>query len=128
MVFLLENILELTLLKSRDFVFFTEKILNINIGNTQIILEEHINSSTTNTIEKTLEKNTFELYLLEKIIDQPIKIKAIKIIRDIIGVELRAAKELIDKAPIAIKKDLSKAEAEDLFKKCEVIGAKFEIR
>lgn len=124
---LLINILDLTILKSREFLFLIEKILSINVFEKKVIESNNENiTPILNEIKE--EKTTFELYLLEKIVDQSNKIKAIKTVRDITGLELRLAKDLIDKAPITIKKDLTKEEAENLLKKCEGINAKFEIR
>lgn len=127
---LLENIITLNLLKSREFIFFAEKVLDIKLNSFKNFKDEDIKINASSEIEKVekIEKTTFELFLVEKIIEQPIKIKAIKLIRDIVGIELRAAKELLDKAPVSIKKDLTKTEAETLLKKCETVEAKFEIR
>lgn len=124
--FFLENFLSLSLLKTREFLFFAEKVLMISIGESKVAIAEKKEISTTE--KKVEEKATFELFLVEKITEQSNKIKAIKTVRDILGIELRAAKDLLDKAPITIKKNLSRIEAEELLKKCEAIDAKFEIR
>lgn len=123
---LMENFLNLTILNSRKFVFLLEKILKISLNDNINLISEK--SEIVEIKQPAVEKATFELYLLEKIIDQSNKIKAIKLIREIVGLELRLAKELIDKAPVTIKKDLTKSEAEELLKKCSTVEAKFEIR
>ena len=56
------------------------------------------------------------------------KVKVIKEIRAITGLGLKEAKELVDSAPSVIKEGIEKAEAEDIKKKVEAVGAKVEIK
>ena len=56
------------------------------------------------------------------------KIKVIKAVREITGLGLKEAKELVDNAPKAIKEGVSKADAEDIKKKLEDAGAKVELK
>ena len=56
------------------------------------------------------------------------KINVIKAVREITGLGLKEAKELVDGAPKAVKEKASKAEAEDIKKKLEEAGAKVEIK
>lgn len=56
------------------------------------------------------------------------KIAVIKIVREITGLGLKEAKELVDSAPKAIKEGVSKEEAEDIQKKVEEAGAKVELK
>ena len=51
------------------------------------------------------------------------KIKVIKVVREITGLGLKEAKDLVDGAPKVIKEGVSKAEAEELKKKLEDVGA-----
>ena len=52
------------------------------------------------------------------------KIKVIKIVREITGLGLKEAKELVDTAPKTLKEAMPKAEAEELVKKLADVGAK----
>ena len=56
------------------------------------------------------------------------KIKVIKVVREITGLGLKEAKDLVDNAPKAIKEGVSKDEAEEIKKKLEEAGAKVELK
>ena len=56
------------------------------------------------------------------------KMGVIKAVKDICGLGLKEAKELVEAAPKAIKEGVSKAEAEDLKAKLEEAGAKIELK
>jgi len=56
------------------------------------------------------------------------KVSVIKVVREITGLGLKEAKDLVDGAPKAVKEGLSKADAEDAQKKLEEAGAKIEIK
>ena len=56
------------------------------------------------------------------------KVSVIKAVREITGLGLKAAKDLVDGAPKAVKEGASKAEAEDAKKKLEEAGAKAELK
>jgi large subunit ribosomal protein L7/L12 len=55
------------------------------------------------------------------------KIKVIKVVREITGLGLKEAKELVDKAPSKVKEGISKEEAEQIKAKLEEVGAEVEI-
>src|SRR5688572_29053127 len=55
------------------------------------------------------------------------KINAIKVVREITGLGLKEAKDLVEGAPKAIKEGIGKDEAEDIKKKLEAAGAKVEV-
>ena len=56
------------------------------------------------------------------------KIKVIKVVRDVTGLGLKEAKEAVEGAPKVLKEAVSKAEAEDLQKKLEEVGAKVTLK
>jgi len=56
------------------------------------------------------------------------KIQVIKVIREITGLGLKEAKDLVDKAPNAVKEAVSKEEAESIQAKLQEVGAVVEIR
>ena len=56
------------------------------------------------------------------------KIKVIKVVRDATGLGLKEAKELVEGAPKAVKEGVSKADAEELKKKFEEVGAKVTLK
>jgi large subunit ribosomal protein L7/L12 len=56
------------------------------------------------------------------------KIKVVKAVREITGLGLKDAKELVDGAPGTIKEAVSKEEAEEMKAKLEEVGAKIELK
>jgi large subunit ribosomal protein L7/L12 len=56
------------------------------------------------------------------------KIQVIKVVREVTGLGLKEAKDLVDGAPKAVKEKVSKAEAADLKKKLEEVGAAVEVK
>ena len=56
------------------------------------------------------------------------KIAVIKVVREMTGLGLKEAKDLVEAAPKAIKTGVAKAEAEEMKKKIEEVGAKVELK
>jgi len=56
------------------------------------------------------------------------KIQVIKVVREITGLGLKEAKDLVDAAPKPVKEGVNKAEAEDLKKKLEEAGGSVELK
>ena len=56
------------------------------------------------------------------------KIGVIKVVRELTGLGLKEAKELVDNPPKAVKEGVSKEEAEEIKKKVEEAGAKVELK
>jgi len=56
------------------------------------------------------------------------KIQVIKVVRELTGLGLKEAKDLVDGAPKAVKEAVAKAEAESIKKKLEEQGAKVEVK
>ena len=71
------------------------------------------------------EKTEFNVELTEV---GPNKVKVIKVVREITGLGLKEAKDLVDNAPKMIKEGVDKAEAEDIQKKVEAEGAKVTLK
>jgi large subunit ribosomal protein L7/L12 len=68
------------------------------------------------------ESTEFEVTLDECPADK--KIGAIKVVRELTGLGLKEAKDLVDGAPKVVKTGVQKAEAEDIVKKIQAAGAK----
>ena len=56
------------------------------------------------------------------------KMNVIKVVKDVCGLGLKEAKEVVEAAPKALKEGVSKAEAEEIKAKLEEAGAKIEIK
>ncbi len=72
------------------------------------------------------EKTEFSVELKEAPADK--KIAVIKVVREITGLGLKEAKDLVDGAPKQLKDGVAKAEAEEMKKKLEEAGAKVELK
>jgi len=71
------------------------------------------------------EKTEFDVILAEA---GEKKIQVIKVVRELTGLGLKEAKDLVDGAPKVVKEAVGKSEAESVKKKLEEQGAKVEIR
>jgi large subunit ribosomal protein L7/L12 len=71
------------------------------------------------------EKTEFDL-ILNAAGDK--KIQVIKVVRELTGLGLKEAKDLVDGAPKPVKEKVTKAEAADMKKKLEEVGATVEVK
>ena len=71
------------------------------------------------------EKTEFDVELTEI---GPNKIKVIKVVREITGLGLKEAKDLVESAPKNVKEGVAKEEAEEIQKKLEAEGAKITLK
>jgi large subunit ribosomal protein L7/L12 len=71
------------------------------------------------------EKTEFDVILAEA---GEKKIQVIKVVRELTGLGLKEAKDLVDGAPKVVKEAVAKSEAESVKKKLEEQGAKVEIK
>jgi len=56
------------------------------------------------------------------------KIAVMKIVKEVLGLGLKEAKDLVDAAPSTLKEGMKKAEAEEVKKKIEDVGGKIELK
>lgn len=71
------------------------------------------------------EKSTFDVELAEA---GGNKIAVIKVVREITGLGLKEAKDIVDAAPKVMKEGVAKAEAEEMKKKIEEAGGKVNLK
>jgi large subunit ribosomal protein L7/L12 len=71
------------------------------------------------------EKTEFDVFLAEV---GAKKINVIKVVRELTGLGLKEAKDLVDGAPANVKEAVSKEEAEEMKAKLEEAGAKVELK
>ncbi len=71
------------------------------------------------------EKTEFDVELTEVGAN---KVKVIKVVREVTGLGLKEAKELVEAAPKVVKEAAAKADAEELKKKLEEVGAKVTLK
>ena len=75
--------------------------------------------------EAAEEKTEFDVELAEVGAE---KVKVIKVVREVTGLGLKEAKDVVDGAPKVLKEGASKEEAEDIKKKLEEVGAKVNLK
>ncbi|PKP37768.1 MAG: 50S ribosomal protein L7/L12 [Bacteroidetes bacterium HGW-Bacteroidetes-15] len=71
------------------------------------------------------EKNTFDVILKSA---GGTKLQVVKLVKELTGLGLKEAKELVDAAPKAVKEGASKEEAESLKSQLEEVGAEVELK
>ena len=71
------------------------------------------------------EKDEFDVELVSA---GASKVKVIKVVREITGLGLKEAKEVVDGAPKVVKEGVSKAEAEEIKAKLEAEGAEVNLK
>jgi large subunit ribosomal protein L7/L12 len=75
--------------------------------------------------EAAAEKTSFDVILKAA---GPNKLAIVKLVKDLTGLGLKEAKDLVDAAPKAVKEGVSKDEAEGLKKSLEEAGAEVEVK
>ena len=75
--------------------------------------------------EAAAEKDEFDVELTDVGANE---VKVIKVVREVTGLGLKEAKEVVDGAPKVIKEGASKEEAEDIKAKLEAEGAKITLK
>lgn len=75
--------------------------------------------------EAAAAKTTFDIILLEA---GAAKLGVVKVVKDLTGLGLKEAKDLVDGAPKPVKEGISKEEAEAIKKALEDAGAKVEVK
>ena len=76
-------------------------------------------------VSAAAEKDEFDVELTDVGAN---KVKVIKVVREVTGLGLKEAKEVVDGAPKVIKEGASKEEAEDIKAKLEAEGAKITLK
>lgn len=71
------------------------------------------------------EKTAFDVVLIS---GGPSKLTVVKIVKELTGLGLKEAKDLVDGAPKAIKEGVSKAEADEVAAKLKEAGAEVEVK
>lgn len=111
----IEAIKEMTVLELNDLVKACEEEFGVSAAAGVVVAAAGGDAGAA-----AEEKDSFDAELTEI---GPNKVKVIKVVREITGLGLKEAKELVDNAPKMIKEGVDKAEAEDIKAKVEAEGA-----
>ena len=116
----IEAIKELTVLELNDLVKACEEEFGVSAAAGVVVAAAGAGDAAA-----AEEKDEFDVELTEV---GPNKVKVIKVVREVTGLGLKEAKEVVDGAPKVVKEGVSKAEAEDLKTKLEAEGAKVTLK
>ena len=115
---LIEAIKELTVLELNDLVKACEEEFGVSAAAGVVV-------AAAGPAVEVEEKTEFDVELTEIGAE---KVKVIKVVREITGLGLKEAKDVVDNAPKMIKEAASKEEAEEIKKKLEEVGAKVTLK
>ncbi|MFV0527476.1 MAG: 50S ribosomal protein L7/L12 [Lachnospiraceae bacterium] len=115
----IEAIKELTVLELNELVKAAEEEFGVSAAAGVVV------AAAGGAAVAEEEKDEFDVELTEV---GPNKVKVIKVVREVTGLGLKEAKELVDGAPKTVKEAASKAEAEDIKAKIEAEGAKVTLK
>ena len=114
----IEAIKELSVLELNELVKACEEEFGVSAAAGVVV-------AAAGPAEAAEEKDSFDVELVDA---GASKVKVIKIVREVTGLGLKEAKEVVDGAPKVLKEGVSKAEAEDLKAKLEAEGAKVNLK
>ena len=117
---LVESIEKLSVLELNELVKLLEKKFGVSAAAVAVAGPAVAGSAPAGE-----EKTSFIVELKESGAN---KIAVIKVIKEVLGLGLKEAKDLVDGAPKTIKEGVKKAEAEELKKKIEAAGGKVELK
>jgi large subunit ribosomal protein L7/L12 len=120
---LLESIGNMTVLELSEFVEAFKEKFNVTAVAAPVAMPGAAAGGDAGPAEE--EKDEFDV-VLEGVGDK--KIQVIKVVREITGLGLKEAKELVDGAPNTVKESASKAEAEEMKSKLEEVGAAIALK
>jgi large subunit ribosomal protein L7/L12 len=120
---LLESIGNMTVLELSEFVEAFKEKFNVTAVAAPVAMPGAVAGGDAGAAEE--EKDEFDV-VLEGVGDK--KIQVIKVVRELTGLGLKEAKELVDGAPNTVKEGASKAEAEEMKSKLEEVGAAIALK
>ena len=115
----IEAIKELSVLELNDLVKACEEEFGVSAAAGVVVAAAAEGGATAE------EKDEFDVELVSA---GASKVKVIKVVREITGLGLKEAKELVDGAPKVVKEVVSKAEAEEIKTKLEAEGAEVNLK
>jgi large subunit ribosomal protein L7/L12 len=121
-----EEIGSLTLLEARDLVRALEEKLGIKASTPMAMAAMPVAGAATGAEAAPAEEKTEFDVVLTGFGDK--KIQVIKVVRELTGLGLKEAKDLVEGVPKAVKEGVSKEEAATMKKKLEEAGGTVEIK
>ena len=119
----IEAIKELSVLELNELVKACEEEFGVSAAAGVVVAAVAAGAAAGGAAEE--EKTEFDVELTEV---GPNKVKVIKVVREVTGLGLKEAKDVVDGAPKVVKQGASKEEAEDIKTKLEAEGAKITLK
>lgn len=116
----IDAIKELTVLELNDLVKACEEEFGVSAAAGVVVA-----AAGDGAAAEAEEKTEFDVELTEV---GPNKVKVIKVVREVTGLGLKEAKDVVDSAPKMVKEGASKEEADDIKAKLEAEGAKVTLK
>ena len=114
----IEAIKELSVLELNELVKACEEEFGVSAAAGVVV-------AAAGPAEAAEEKTEFDVELTEAGSE---KVKVIKVVREVTGLGLKEAKDVVDGAPKIVKEQADKATAEDIKKRLEEVGAKVTLK
>lgn len=117
---IIEAVKELTVLELNDLVTKAEEVFGVSAAAGMVVA-----AAGGAGVDSADEKTEFDVELTSAGSE---KIKVIKVVREITGLGLKEAKEVVDGAPKVVKEGASKEEADSIKAKLEEVGASVTLK
>ncbi len=117
---LIADIKAMSVLELNDLVKALEEEFGVSAAATAVAV-----AAPANAAAQEEEKTEFDVILKEI---GPEKIKVIKTVRELTGLGLKEAKDVVDNAPKAVKEAVSKEEADKMVEAFKAVGATCEVK
>ena len=117
---IIDAIKELSVLELNDLVKACEEEFGVSAAAGVVVA-----AAGAGAAEAAEEKSEFDVELTEV---GPNKVKVIKVVREVTGLGLKEAKDVVDGAPKVVKEAASKQDADDIKAKLEAEGAKVTLK
>jgi large subunit ribosomal protein L7/L12 len=121
-----DKIVALTVAKAVELGDYMEEVHKIKPAGGGVVMAAGPAAGPAAAAEKPAEKTEFTVVLAG--FDAAKKINVIKVVREITGLGLKEAKDLVEGAPKPVKENVSKEESEKFKKQLEEGGAKVEVK
>ena len=116
----IEAIKELSVLELNDLVKACEEEFGVSAAAGVVVAAAGAGEAAA-----AEEKDSFDVELTSA---GDSKVKVIKVVREVTGLGLKEAKDVVDSAPKVVKEGAAKEEAEEIKKKLEEVGAKVTLK
>ena len=116
----IDAIKEMSVMKLNDLVKACEEEFGVSAAAGVVVAAAGADGAAAGA-----EKDEFDVELTEVGAN---KVKVIKVVREVTGLGLKEAKDVVDGAPKVVKEGATKEEAEDIKKKLEEVGAKVTLK